>query len=379
MIEKLISDTINLIIKGGMEKIPQILLICQNIAVSFNDYEDLYWIKKEIEGYSEDDEVPEYRKVPQRFIGQIPYFTEEVKEINGKKEKVTLWNNRRYDYYETIPFRFPIQSLLRKKKTEVFSFDHPVRGERDDESHRPHNFTIKIDFTYIDTILSSVMARVNNYLYGKIQNIKKYAELNTYTQEHDNIRIEELLIQIFNRFTAASKELEKQRKNKELLEIHDEDDVQFILNAFLTLHFEVEKEYTIPSTSGKTARIDFFLPSENKGIEVKNVSKNNSKKIVDEILADISLYQSEPRIHELYFFIFDPDHHINSRKKFIQDIEKLNKGRYKKLRVIIKPYFEKTTKISRKGLTPFIVDNDPTKIVHEVTKNKKDNQEQNES
>jgi hypothetical protein len=122
--------------------------------------------------------------------------------------------------------------------------------------------------------------------------------------------------------------------------IEDEYDVQNLLNALLHLYFDsVQKEEYLQRFGGKNPKIDFYIP-ENVGIEVKKVRDlKHSKRILEEISADKDLYSKDPRIRELYFFIYDPDFYITNRIDFIQDLEGNFSGQFDMIKVIIKPDF----------------------------------------
>ena len=62
--------------------------------------------------------------------------------------------------------------------------------------------------------------------------------------------------------------------NKQDFEIADEYDVQDIFECFLYLFFDdIRKENSSPEFAGSNSKIDFILPKEKIGIEIKNTRK----------------------------------------------------------------------------------------------------------
>ena len=75
---------------------------------------------------------------------------------------------------------------------------------------------------------------------------------------------------IFNRFFAVAKQLQRRHDNRDTLSIKDEYDVQDLLNSLLLLHFEdVRPEEWTPSYAGGSKRMDFLLKDSEIAIEVK--------------------------------------------------------------------------------------------------------------
>lgn len=94
-----------------------------------------------------------------------------------------------------------------------------------------------------------------------------------------------------------------------LIDVKDEHDLTDLLRAILRMFFaDVREEEWTPSYAGGSARMDLLLKIEQIVVEGKRVSAQRSPKtIADELLVDISRYQSHPDCKALVAVIYDPD------------------------------------------------------------------------
>jgi hypothetical protein len=118
----------------------------------------------------------------------------------------------------------------------------------------------------------------------------------------------ELLVETFDRFYAAVKELEDRDRGKDDFKIEDEYDTQDLLHSFLRLHFQdIVAEDPAPSHGGKSSRIDLHLRSADIWVEVKFARPGDcAKKFTEELSEDFELYRKAD-IERLYCFIYDPE------------------------------------------------------------------------
>lgn len=80
----------------------------------------------------------------------------------------------------------------------------------------------------------------------------------------------ELIINVLERFPAFCRQLKKRYNGRDSIEVNDEYDVQDLVHALLTLHFDdVRPEEASPSYAGSSSRQDFLLKKEKIVIEVK--------------------------------------------------------------------------------------------------------------
>ena len=71
-------------------------------------------------------------------------------------------------------------------------------------------------------------------------------------------------------FEAIYRRLQRRGRERPPIEINDEYDVQYLLQALLTTQFaDVRSEEAVSSVAGANSRIDFFLKQEKIAIEVK--------------------------------------------------------------------------------------------------------------
>jgi hypothetical protein len=90
--------------------------------------------------------------------------------------------------------------------------------------------------------------------------------------------------------------------------IVDEYDVQDLMHALLTLHFEdVRTEEVTPSVAGRAGRMDFLLKTEGLVVETKMTRRNlKQKEVGDELIIDMRRYRSHPDLRTLVCFVYDP-------------------------------------------------------------------------
>lgn len=131
-----------------------------------------------------------------------------------------------------------------------------------------------------------------------------------------------VLLQVFNRFHAAALELNERRSERDPLLLNDEYDVQYLLMAFLRLHFnEVVAENPVPKHGGKSSRIDIHLREEDWWVEVKfSREGDRTKKFTKQLSEDFEVYR-KGELERLYCFIYDPKHALlTEAREFERDL-----------------------------------------------------------
>lgn len=123
-----------------------------------------------------------------------------------------------------------------------------------------------------------------------------------------------ILEKIARNFPIAVRQLKNRRSNKPSFEIADEYDVQDIFECFLYLFFDdIRKENSSPEFAGSNSKIDFVLPKEQIGIEIKKTRQGlDSKKLGEELLIDKGRYKKHPDCKFLFCFVYDNEHKINN-------------------------------------------------------------------
>lgn len=140
-------------------------------------------------------------------------------------------------------------------------------------------------------------------------------------KENDKL---ELIINVLKRFPAFCRQLKKRHNDRETIEVNDEYDVQDLVHALLTLHFDdVRPEEASPSYAGSSSRQDFLLKNEKIVIEVKKTRKSlGAGKIGEELIIDMARYRAHPDCDTLICFVYDPDCWVNNPKGVIADLER---------------------------------------------------------
>lgn len=278
------------------------------VAKYYNDIEIIEWIEKELTGYKEKKGFPEYRMI-KASIYRKAYWADTRIGFSGSYD----------DILAAVPYAYnePIEDAISKSKEDTIELVFFSEGKQ---------ANIKIRGSDLKKIIMEVNLRLSDYIQEKSEIITKHP-------------YETSLMKIFNRFHLAAKTLEQRYNERETIIIEDEYDTQDLLKTLLSIEFEsIKAEEYGPSFAGKRPRIDFYLRLENVGIEVKKVrDEPHAKKLNEEILVDKEFYSKNPRIEELYFFIYDPETFLTNRKDFVEDLEENKPKGYKNLKIIIKP------------------------------------------
>jgi hypothetical protein len=118
----------------------------------------------------------------------------------------------------------------------------------------------------------------------------------------------DLVCNLCERFHLIARQLRANRKDRSLLDVSDEYDLQYLFHALLYLHFsDIRPEEWTPSYAGSSARMDFLLKPEQIVIETKMSRKGlGAKELGNELIEDIARYQAHPDCKVLICFVYDP-------------------------------------------------------------------------
>ena len=146
------------------------------------------------------------------------------------------------------------------------------------------------------------------------------------------------LLNLLNRFHKIAQAIRDRHNHRDTILIHDEYDVQDLLNGLLQIYFDdVRKEDYSPSSAGANTRLDFVLRKEKIILEIKITSESLTlKKLGEELYVDIGRYKAYPDCDNLVIFIYDKGDHIRNKVGFISDLEKQSTPTFK-LTAIINP------------------------------------------
>jgi len=124
------------------------------------------------------------------------------------------------------------------------------------------------------------------------------------TEERADQIVERLLL----RFHRFAKDLEHRPRGRKGIQLDDEYDVQFLINALLRMQFDnVKAEEPAPSMAGGATRTDFFLPEHGLFLEIKMTRDGmTARSLADELILDIARYRAHPECHAITFFVYDP-------------------------------------------------------------------------
>jgi len=150
----------------------------------------------------------------------------------------------------------------------------------------------------------------------------------------------EMLERILQRFHRVAKQLECRRKDRDILKVIDEYDVQDLLHALLVLDFEdVRTEEWTPSYAGAGSRMDFLLKDEKIVVEVKcSRPSMTDRTLGDELLLDIARYKEHSDCQLLYCFVYDPHERIQNPRALERDLSRTPKdGDALAVRLLVTP------------------------------------------
>jgi hypothetical protein len=147
----------------------------------------------------------------------------------------------------------------------------------------------------------------------------------------------QLVQQLCVKFHAVARQLRDRHGKRDTLDVNDEYDVQDLLHAILTIHFDdIRPEEWTPSYAGGSARVDFLLKKEQTVIEVKKTRKGlEAKQLGDELLIDIGRYHAHPDCKTLICFVYDPDGRIANPRGIENDLNRQHEKL--QVKVIIAP------------------------------------------
>lgn len=133
--------------------------------------------------------------------------------------------------------------------------------------------------------------------------------------------------------------MKRRHAGRSTLEIHDEYDVQDLLQGLLRLDFDdVRPEAWTPSYAGGSNRMDFLLKEEEIAIEIKMTRATlKDKEIGDQLIIDIAKYCSHPNCKCLYCFVYDPEGYVRNPRGLEKDLQNIGNGF--SVKVFIRPIF----------------------------------------
>ncbi|MEV4674280.1 hypothetical protein AB0K34_21765 [Actinomadura sp. NPDC049382] len=128
----------------------------------------------------------------------------------------------------------------------------------------------------------------------------------------------DLLETIFRRLPFAIAVLRREVNRQPGLPMKNEYDLQRLVHAVLSLHFlDVEPEDSSPTAAGSAPRIDFVLGDERIAFETKMTRESlTTRKLGDELAADIIRYKRHPDASAFFGLIYDPDRRIGNAAGF---------------------------------------------------------------
>lgn len=165
-------------------------------------------------------------------------------------------------------------------------------------------------------------------------------EIDDYWNDELSVPVRDHLLlveRICNRFHLVAQQICSQYRNRQIITVNDEYDVQYLLHTLLVLEFDdIRPEDWVPSYAGGGSRVDFLLKQEKIVIEAKKTRHNfGGKEVGEQLIIDIQRYKSHPDCQILMCFVYDPDGRIANPRGIENDLN----GQHNELqvKVIIAP------------------------------------------
>jgi hypothetical protein len=145
------------------------------------------------------------------------------------------------------------------------------------------------------------------------------------------------LLEIFDRFHLVVRQLRNRHDQRSTLAVTDEYDVQDLLHALMTLHFDdIRPEEWTPSYAGKSSRMDFLLKDFNIVVEVKKTRIGlTGKEVGTQLIEDIARYKQHQNCETLLCFVYDPEGLVGNPRGLENDLSKEDENL--KIRVYVRP------------------------------------------
>lgn len=232
------------------------------------------------------------------------------------------------------------ETLMRESFSDSLGFGEYVNNDKYDEWKRKALMFVQDQYAghpQLPTLEKHVLSDNQSYHCRAIISIlKAFVEIQPKAVRLDYDRI---LTHLFERFTIVAKQLQRRHDGRESLVIHDEYDVQDLLNALLRMHFDdVRPEEWTPSYAGGSKRMDFLLKESEIAIEVKMTRKGlGDKELGEQLIIDIANYKQHKNCRCLYCFVYDPEGIIRNPRGIENDLMALDKEFL--VKVFIRPVY----------------------------------------
>lgn len=159
---------------------------------------------------------------------------------------------------------------------------------------------------------------------GILESVKEDIEMGDIGSEEPVYNPLSLISSICDRFHLVARQLKGRHDNRQTLLVEDEYDVQDLLHALLTLHFDdIRPEEWTPSYAGGCSRMDFLLKQEQIVVEVKKTRKAlGAKEVGEQLIIDIDKYKEHPDCKTLLCFVYDPEGWIANPRGIENDLNR---------------------------------------------------------
>ena len=162
-----------------------------------------------------------------------------------------------------------------------------------------------------EAVLQSMITEVEEWGVGQEDNLS-------------SLNATSIIENLCKRFHLVARQLRDRHDDRPTIEIEDEYDVQDLLHALLTLHFDdIRPEEWTPSYAGSSSRMDFLLKNEQIVIETKKSRKGlGAKEVGEQLIVDIAKYQNHPDCRTLICFVYDSEMRIPNPKGIENDLNR---------------------------------------------------------
>lgn len=243
---------------------------------------------------------------------------EAIKKLQGQQNLIAKLRQLRYGSQEFKQWRRDTKVILNK----IFSNNDNHANEFSSIDYSPRALSLTGDNEH--RFQSNYLAGLESaeaMLKSMIKEIKEWGLEEDVKSAFDAIATIEHICEKFHRIV---RQIKSRHDNRNTLVVEDEYDVQDLLHALLTLHFDdIRAEEWVPSYAGGCSRMDFLLKQEQIVVEVKKTGKNlAAKEIGEQLIVDISKYKIHPDCQRLFCFVYDPEGRIANPSGIENDLNK---------------------------------------------------------
>ena len=238
----------------------------------------------------------------EKLIEILTAYLTELRNILGKFDK----KSSSWGYHLDLEYQERVTGIVQELR-DLISSRIPNANQASIDIIRAYNQNLGPDGSITYKQVSSVITALESF---RVR-VERFPEITQNPNGISALQIEklEILNRIIEKFHDFARQLRSRHDDRPTLEIKDEYDVQDSIHAIMKLFFEdIRKEEPTPGFAGSSLRADFFLPEISTFLEIKKTRHGmTSKSLGEQLIIDITKYQSHPGCKRVVCFVYDPE------------------------------------------------------------------------